>query len=36
MAVLRETLDKVEERIETSARRAGRPRSGITLVAVTK
>jgi PLP dependent protein len=34
--VLRERLEKVEERIETAARRAGRARSGITLVAVTK
>ena len=34
--VLRERLKKVEERIETAARRAGRARSGITLVAVTK
>jgi uncharacterized pyridoxal phosphate-containing UPF0001 family protein len=34
--VLRERLAKVEERIETAARRAGRARSGITLVAVTK
>jgi PLP dependent protein len=34
--VLCERLKKVEERIETAARRAGRARSGITLVAVTK
>ena len=34
--VLCERLKKVEERIETAARRAGRTRSGITLVAVTK
>jgi PLP dependent protein len=34
--VLRERLNKVEERIETAAHRAGRARSGITLVAVTK
>jgi pyridoxal phosphate enzyme (YggS family) len=33
---LRERLEQVEERIETAARRAGRARSEITLVAVTK
>jgi PLP dependent protein len=34
--VLRERLEKVEQRIEAAARRAGRQRSEITLVAVTK
>jgi PLP dependent protein len=34
--VLGERLKKVEERIETAARRAGRARAEITLVAVTK
>jgi pyridoxal phosphate enzyme (YggS family) len=34
--VLRERIDKVEERIQAAARRAGRPRKDITLVAVTK
>jgi pyridoxal phosphate enzyme (YggS family) len=33
---IRERLEQVEERIETAARRAGRARSEITLVAVTK
>ena len=33
---LRQRLDAVEERIQTAARRAGRPRSSITLIAVTK
>jgi pyridoxal phosphate enzyme (YggS family) len=35
-SVLRERLEKVEERIQQAARRAGRDRSEITLVAVTK
>src|SRR5215813_1497119 len=34
--MLRERLNQVEERIETAARRAGRKRSDITLIAVTK
>jgi pyridoxal phosphate enzyme (YggS family) len=34
--VLRENLSQVEERIELACARAGRKRSGITLVAVTK
>lgn len=34
--MLRERLEKVEERIATAARRAGRRREEITLVAVTK
>lgn len=34
--MLRERLEKVEERIHAAAARAGRPRSEITLVAVTK
>jgi len=34
--VLRERLEQVEERIQKAARRAGRPRSEITLIAVTK
>ena len=34
--MLRERLAQVEERMETAARRAGRKRSDITLVAVTK
>jgi pyridoxal phosphate enzyme (YggS family) len=34
--VLRERIDKVEERIQAAARRAGRARADITLVAVTK
>jgi pyridoxal phosphate enzyme (YggS family) len=34
--VLRERLEEVERRIETAVRRAGRARSEITLVAVTK
>jgi len=34
--VLRERIDKVEERIQSAARRAGRSRAEITLVAVTK
>jgi len=34
--VLRERLSQVEQRIETAARRAGRARSDITLIAVTK
>jgi pyridoxal phosphate enzyme (YggS family) len=33
---MRERLEEVEERIETAARRAGRERSDITLIAVTK
>lgn len=36
MTMLAERLKIVEERIERAARRAGRARSGITLVAVTK
>ena len=36
MKDLRERLEKVEQRIEAAARRAGRARSEITLVAVTK
>jgi pyridoxal phosphate enzyme (YggS family) len=35
-SVLRERLEQVEQRIETAVRRAGRARSEITLVAVTK
>jgi pyridoxal phosphate enzyme (YggS family) len=35
-SVFRERLEKVEERIQQAARRAGRDRSEITLVAVTK
>jgi pyridoxal phosphate enzyme (YggS family) len=34
--VLRERLELVEQRIDAAARRAGRSRSGITLIAVTK
>ncbi len=34
--MLRERLEQVEQRIETAARRAGRKRGDITLVAVTK
>jgi pyridoxal phosphate enzyme (YggS family) len=34
--VLRERLDQVEERIQNAARRAGRKREEITLIAVTK
>ena len=34
--VLRERLEQVEQRIDAAARRAGRSRSGITLIAVTK
>jgi hypothetical protein len=34
--VLRERLNQVEERIQRAAARAGRPRSAITLIAVTK
>src|SRR6202041_2976244 len=34
--MLRERLEKVEERIQNAARRAGRARSDITLIAVTK
>jgi pyridoxal phosphate enzyme (YggS family) len=34
--MLRQRLEQVEERIENAARRAGRKRSDITLVAVTK
>ncbi len=34
--MLRERLSQVEQRIETAARRAGRARSDITLIAVTK
>jgi PLP dependent protein len=33
---LRERLEAVEERIQTAASRAGRPRNAITLIAVTK
>src|SRR5215469_15950041 len=36
MVMLRESLARVEERIEKAALRAGRSRSEITLVAVTK
>jgi PLP dependent protein len=34
--VLRERLDRVEERIQNAVKRAGRPRSDVTLIAVTK
>ena len=34
--MLRERLEQVEERIRNAARRAGRPREAITLIAVTK
>ncbi len=34
--MLRERLEQLEQRIEAAARRAGRVRSGITLIAVTK
>jgi len=34
--VLRERLARVEERIQSAAKRAGRQRSGVTLIAVTK
>jgi pyridoxal phosphate enzyme (YggS family) len=34
--VLRERLEQVEQRIQRAAHRAGRARSGITLIAVTK
>ncbi len=36
MKMLKERLERVEERIQAAARRAGRERSDITLVAVTK
>jgi PLP dependent protein len=34
--VLRERLDRVEERIQSAVKRAGRQRSDVTLIAVTK
>jgi pyridoxal phosphate enzyme (YggS family) len=34
--VLRERLNQVEERIQNAVKRAGRERSGVTLIAVTK
>ena len=36
MKMLKERLERVEERIQAAARRAGRERSDITLIAVTK
>lgn len=36
MKMLKERLERVEERIQAAARRAGRKRSDITLIAVTK